>query len=217
MKIKGIIFDADGTLLDSMSVWNNLANSYLKKFGIIVNDNIQDILSPMTLKESSTYLKKQYNLPLSPINIEADLNNYISSFYKYEVKAKNGVIDFLHKLHKKNIKLVVVTSGNRENLESAFKRLNLLHYFNKIFICSELDTNKSAPYIYEVAINYMNLNINEVCVFEDALYAIKTAKKCGFTTIAVEDFFSNNKKEIEKLADLYISDFFNLEEKLNLI
>lgn len=219
MRLKGIIFDADGTLLDSMSAWNNLANDYLKKFNIIIDDDVSKKLTSMTLKESSLYLKQKYKLSAPSTKIENDIINNISNFYKYEVKAKKGVIDFLYKLYNANIKLVIVTSGNKELIVSAFRRLGILQYFDKIFSCSELKTNKTSPYIYEVATNYMNLNINEVCVFEDSLYAIKTAKECGFSTIAVEDFFSNKNdtEEIKKIADLYIYDFLNLEEKLKLI
>lgn len=209
--IKGVIFDADGTLLDSMHIWNDLGKRYLLSLGITPEDNLYEILFPMTLEESSIYLKNKYNINKSSAEIKKDILKIIDDFYYYEVQLKQGVIEYLKYLSKHNIQMVIATTSDRNQIEKAFERLNILKYFKSIFTCSELNTSKRESLIYLMAKEYLGFNSNEILVFEDVLYALKTAKKLGFITVGVEDEASNNnQKEIKNITDYYITDFINL-------
>lgn len=212
MMITGAIFDIDGTIIDSMKIWNNLGERYLLKLGIQPETNLSKILYPMTLNESSSYLKKHYFLTYSTDKIKQDLLEILNDFYYFEVPSKKGVNEFLTTLKKLNIPMVLSTSGNKNLSIAALKRLNLLKYFKTIFTCDELQTTKKEPHIFYKAAHYINSKPQHTLVFEDNLDAINTAKENGFITIAIEDE-SNiyNKKIIQTSGDYYLDDFNNNE------
>ena len=160
--IKGIIFDADGTLLDSMHIWQDLGKRYLKSLGLIPEDNLNEVLFPMTLEESSKYLKNKYSINKSSNEIKKDILKMIDDFYYYEVQLKNGVLSYLEYLYDNNIEMVIATTSDRSQIEKAFERLDILKYFKCIFTCSELKTSKREGLIYLKAKELLNYKTNEI-------------------------------------------------------
>ncbi len=211
--INGAIFDADGTLLDSMIIWRDAAMRYLKTLGVTAEDGLSDTLCTMTLEESSRYLRDKYVLLQTEQEIRAGIIRVVSDFYVYEVMEKPGVKEFLAALSEKGVAMTIATTGDRELLEAALKRLGMTQYFKKIFTCSELETTKKSPYIYETAAEYMKTPVKSTVVFEDALHAVKSAKEGGFNVVAVSDSDSTiYKDEIMKIADLYMDGFSDQEK-----
>ena len=213
MSIRGAIFDADGTLLDSMSIWRDAGARYLKTLGFTAEEGLGDILYPMTLEEGSAYLKDRYALPQTEREIRAGVVGVISGFYRHEVRGKPGVKEFLAALSEKGVLMTIATTGDRELLEAALERIGILPYFKKIFTCSELKTTKKSPYIYKAAAEYMKTPVKSTVVFEDALHAVKSAREAGFNVVAVSDTESAiYRDEITKIADLYMDGFSDLEK-----
>ena len=208
LQIKGAIFDADGTLLNSMHIWNELGQRYLNSLNIKPEENLSRILYFMSLEQSCSYLKEKYNLKFSVSEIQNGIINIIKDFYIHEVNLKKGVKNFLENLKLKNIPMVIATSGDRNLLLSALKRLNIKNYFNKIFTCSELNTTKHEAKIFLECSKFLKLEPEYIAVFEDALFALKTAKNSGFITFGIEDN-SNifQREEIIEISDFYIKTF----------
>ena len=102
--IRGAIFDLDGVLLDSMSVWNDLGVRYLKKRGIEPEDGLGQILFSMSMEQGADYLKEQYHLPDTPQEILNGIEQMIQDFYFYEVQPKEGAKELLQFLQKQNVK-----------------------------------------------------------------------------------------------------------------
>lgn len=206
--IKGIIFDADGTLLDSMHIWEELGERYLLSRGIKAEDNLGQILYPMTLEQSSRYLKDNYSIKDSPDKIIKDILNLLTDFYQKEVLLKEGVFSYLEKMKDKGVAMGIATSGDKELLTSALKRLNVYDYFSAITTCSEYDTSKRAPLIYLKTAEMLKTAPNETVVFEDVLYGIITAKDAGFIAVAVEDLSNMpDREQLKECADYCIEDF----------
>lgn len=206
--IKAMIFDADGTMLDSMHIWSELGERYLARIGIKAEKNLSEILYPMTLEESSAYLKKQYRLSDSEEKITEDSLKIIQGFYRYDVKAKPGLRSFLTQAKAKHIRMGIATSGDKTLLQAALQRLELSDFFPIIFTCSELKTSKREPDIYLKTADAMHVLPEQTAVFEDALHGICSAKQGGFFTVAVQDRFQQNDKEkILQTADCCIADF----------
>lgn len=206
--LKGAIFDADGTLLDSMSIWEQLGERYLATSGIAAKPELSAILAPLTLEESSRYLKAAYSLPDSVEQITAALTGLLRSFYRDEVALKPGVAEYLHRLREQQIPMIVASSGDKALLRAAFVRLQIDGYFPDILTCSELQTNKREPTIYRRAVQALGTAPQETAVFEDALYAIQSAQRVGLLTVAVAD--ASNRAEAVRLrqtADYFIQDF----------
>lgn len=203
--IKGAIFDVDGTLLDSMGIWENLAERYLLGKNIQPEEKLSQKLAAFSLEESAEYLKETYALPESPEIVKRDVMNVVADFYRYEVSLKPGARELLEKLKMQNISMCVATTGDKKLVRAAFKRLGIDTCFQNVFTCTELGTTKREPYIFEKAAESMGCRPEETVVFEDALHALESAASAGFVTAAVAE--RANERDAEKirvLADCYL-------------
>ena len=208
MNLKGAIFDADGTLLDSMHIWRELGARYLESLNITPEENLSQKLYPMTLEQSCKYLRTRYNLRDSEGDIQSGILGIIEGFYRDEVTLKDGVREFLSAMNDKNIPMVIATSGSRDLLSSALERNGIAEYFAEIFTCPELLTDKHKPDIFMTCAEFLGLNPENVGVFEDALFAIETAKRAGFITFGVKDNSNAHQWEIiREISDYTIESF----------
>ena len=208
MSINGAIFDADGTLLNSMHVWRNLGERYLISLGIIPEKGLSGKLWPLSYDEGCEYLMKNYDLKRSVSEIQRGISRMIDKFYAEEAELKPGVRDFLDELRRKNIPMVIATSGDRNLLSSALVRNDIADYFASVFTCSELNTDKRHAKIFTACAEFLKLKPENIAVFEDSLFAIEAAKSAGFITFGVEDASSiNDKERIIETANYYIYDW----------
>lgn len=210
--IKGVIFDVDGTLLNSMPIWENLGELYLKKLGIEAENGLGSILFAMSMEEAAAYLIERYDLSLGVTDVVEGLARQVEEFYAEKVPLKEGVRQYLQEFRERGIPMVIATSGDRKNAQAALKRLKVLSYFDGIFTCSEIGSGKSQPDIYLTAMLKMDTEPENTWVFEDALHAIQTAKRAGFKTVAVYDRANDkNLAQIWKTADIYLPEFTDFE------
>ena len=206
--IKGAIFDADGTLLNSMPIWENLGELYLKSLGIEAKKGLGDVLFTMSMEQGAEYMIKEYHLELTAQQVMDGVNKEIEEYYAKRVPLKEGVRAFLEGFREQHIPMVVATTGDRKNLEAALNRLKVRNLFEGILTCTELETDKNKPDIYLTAALQMDCDPEEVLVFEDAYHAIRTAKKAGFLTVAVYDRANDRKLgKIWNTADVYLPEF----------
>lgn len=213
--IKGIIFDADGTLLDSMWMWENLLEKFLEIKGIVTDENVLESVYAFSLIESCRYMKERYHLEETPEEIISEVLLLIKDFYDNDVLLKDGVAEFLEAADAAGIPMVIATSSDKSHIASAMKRLNVDKYFKDILTCAELKTNKREPEIYLRAAEVLGTKPSETAVFEDVLHGLTTAKNAGFKTVAVEDASSiHEKEELLAVSDLYIKDFRNLDVRV---
>ena len=195
---RGAVFDADGTLIDSMRMWHTLGMHYLQKFGIYEDESLNQKLFVMSFEQGCEYLSRHYDLNQTAEKIRSGIINMIREFYVHDVKLKEGVREFLDVLRRERIPMLIATSGDRELLTSALKRLEV----------SELETNKHEAKIYMACAEFMNLKPESIAVFEDVLYALNTAKNAGFITVGASDEESiRDRERIIELSDYYIEDF----------
>ena len=206
--IRGVIFDVDGVLLNSMPVWENLGELYLRHLGIEAEKGLGETLFAMSLEEGADYLIENYGLKQTPGEIIAGLNREVQDFYGRKVPLKEGVRGYLEEFRDRKIPMAIATSGDRANAEAALKRLKVLSYFRAVFTCSEIGSSKSHPDIYYAAALQLDTDPSDTWVFEDALHAIRTAKKAGFRTAGVYDRASGRDlAQIRDTADIYLPEF----------
>lgn len=203
--IKGAIFDVDGTILDSMGIWDEAGIRYLKSKGIESPSDLGDTLFAMTITEAADYLKEKFALKETTDVIEQGILDTVEDYYYEEAPLKSKVVEILEILKRENIPMVVASSSEKAHIEAAFQRLGILKYFQAIYTCQEVGEGKSSPLIFEKACEELGTDPKETYVFEDALHAIKTAKKAGFRTVGIYDRYSEkDQKEIQGTADTYI-------------
>ena len=207
MIIKGAIFDFDGTLFDSMSVWDTAGEDYLRGLGREPEPNLQKILKPMSLYQSACYIQKEYALSLSPEEIMDGVNKVVEDFYFHTAMPKPGVPEYLEQLRQQGVKLCIATATDRYQIEAALKRCGLDSYFEEIFTCTAVGHGKDEPHIYEAALKYLGTPKHETLVFEDALHAAQTAKAAGFPVAAVYDAHEPHQAALRSLADQYLEHF----------
>lgn len=190
-KMNYFIFDVDGTILDSMEVWNTLASRYVQSLGMIPQNNLDEIVSNMSLEQSATYLKKHYRINKSEEQIISEVLNLISDFYKYEVKLMPGFKDFISHYDSVN---VIGTSCDEELVKIALNRLGVLNNFEDIITCSKVNKSKDDPNFYLACAQVLKQRPEDIVVFEDADYCIDVARKIGFKVIKIKDWRDLNEK-----------------------
>ncbi len=207
MKIKGAIFDLDGTLLDSMKIWHSVGEDYILSLGILPKENLAETFKDMSLEQSAAYYQSVYGVEKSTEEIIAGINAVIKEFYLEKALLKEGVKEFLSALHRNNVKMCITTAIDKYLAEEALIRCGVKEYFNKIFTCNKVGYGKDEPIIYERALQYLGTGKENTVVFEDAIHAIRTAKKAGFMIAGVFDCSEENQEEVQRLSDYYIYDF----------
>ncbi len=205
--IKGAIFDLDGVLLDSISTWRNLGEIYLGRYGLTPKSDLNDILFSMSMEQGAEYLCKDYDLPLTAAEILEEIHTLLEDFYFNKVEAKPGSKDVLEFLKKRGVRMVAATSSPKIHVVKALERNELMPYLEKVFTTGEIGKSKHFPDIYLAAADFLKTSINETIVFEDSLYALKTAAEAGFITAGVYDKDGEtDQKSMEDRADIYLKD-----------
>lgn len=205
--IRGAIFDLDGTLLDSMSIWDTIGEDYLRSLGIEPRENLAETFKTFTLEESAEYYRTHYGVTLSIAEIVDGVNGMIEDFYRNTVPLKTGVAEFLAELSKDGVRMCIATVTDKYLVEAALTRLGVRQYFSEIFTTAEVGCGKSDPTIYRTALAYLGTDKRETLVFEDVLHALTTAKNDGFPVAAVYDKHEEKQEKIKEIADFYIADF----------
>ena len=212
--IKGVIFDIDGTLLDSMPLWNNLGERYLQKLGFTEEETegLSQRISTMPFAEGIHYIKKEYSLDITEERIREQLQEMIAGAYRDEIALKAGAKEYLQFLKERGIPCILATAGDASLATAALKRLKVWEEFQGLLLCEEFNTSKREAKIYQLAMERLSLSKpEEVLVCEDVLHAIKSAKQAGFQVCGILDEANREDWEkIQKIADFTIKDFYEL-------
>lgn len=210
MDKKYAIFDMDGTLIDSMAFWKNLATEYLNAKGVAeIPADILEQIKPMTMSESAELFKQEFGLTGDP---EAEMNAMMDAHYRNDIPLKPGVREYLENLHRQGVRMCVASATAEHLMESCLTRLGMREHFEFLLSCETVGSGKSSPLVYWEAARRLGAAPGEVAVYEDALYAVQTAKEAHFHVVGVFDPGSaGNWKTIEKIADEIIINWEDAE------
>ena len=212
MRLRGAIFDMDGTLLDSMQVWENAGEDYLRTLGCVPEEGVGELMKSMSLQQAALYCRERYALPLSVEEIMAGVNGRVEDFYRRQARLKPGAADFLDALSRRGVAMCLATATDLHLVEAALDRCGVRTYFSALFTCTQVGSGKDEPHIYRAALRHLGTGRTDTLVFEDALYAARTAKGDGFVTVGVADAYEKSEGELERLSDFFLRDFREVDQ-----
>ena len=206
---EAVIFDLDGSLVDSMWMWKAIDIEYLQGFGIEAPKDLQKEIGGRSFVETAIYFKERFSLPDSIEKIGDDWNRMAFDKYTHEVPLKDGVPNFLSLCEERDIKLGIASSNSTELIEQVLSSHGIRDKFLSIKSGTEVLKGKPAPDIYLLVAKELNVDPSKCLVFEDLVDGIKAARNAGMTVVAVSDDYSRHSDDIKKeLSDLYIEDYW---------
>ena len=206
--MKAYIFDLDGTLLDSMSVWTDVDIAFLKKRGIDVPEDYADNITSMSFHEAALYTIKRFNFSDDVNDLINEWTDLAKDAYSNTVMMKPNSKEYLCKLRESGAKIAVATSSMPMLYEAVLRNHDIYNWFDIICNTGDIGSGKSQPDIFLHISEQLGVSPDDCVVFEDILIAIKTAKSIGMTVYGVFDEASKSDwEEIKKIADGVIYDF----------
>ncbi len=204
MKIQGAIFDLDGTLTDSMYIWNEAPKALVRQFGGTPPDNLAEEIKEMGRREASEYMVQRFHLPCTPEQVMDGVNHLVTGEYRDRVPQKPGADRLLERLSSLEIPCGVATASESFQARDALVRLGLWRHFLFAFSCLQYGS-KSRPDLYLAAARSLGSTPEHTIVFEDALHAARTAKAAGFLVAGVYDPSAEGDQDaLRTLCDWYL-------------
>ncbi len=206
--IQACIFDMDGTLVDSLGIWEDIDVRFFHERNMEVPKDYDKIISHMSFMEMAVFTKETYHIQESVEEIASTWLSWSKEAYLNTIVAKPGARETLEYIKGKGIPMSLATTNKEELYLPCLKRNRLLSYFSYIENVNHLHTKKSEPKIYQTLAADMHVPIEKTIVFEDILMAINTAKKADFVVCGVYDKRNNpDKEKIQSIADYFIEDY----------
>ena len=216
MKIKGAIFDMDGTLINSLIVWKDIwaamADKYLDGKEDFPGYEIDKKLRTMTLREGMEMIHEEIGIGKDGYELWQFCTDLIEDFYRNRVEMKSGAMEFLKYLHDNNVKMCIASASALDMVEVAVTRCELGKYIPKLISSCDYGCGKDKPDVYLGALEYLGTTIDETWVFEDSLVALKTAKGIGMPVVGIYDAYNFGHEEMREISDYYIDDGEGLDK-----
>ena len=221
MKIKGAIFDMDGTIMDSLIfwdyLWQRIGERYMADASFRPDDEVNKKVRTMIFLDAMTYFKSYYRLSGETEELLRFTSNGICDFYRDVAKPKTGAKALLEHLKAQNIPICLASATAMSELRYALECHGFSQYFDVVLSCADIGVGKERPDIYLKALDLMNLSQNEVCVFEDSYVALETAKKAGFQTVGIFDQYNFEQERVRNASDIYLDEQTSLDRLIPLI
>lgn len=208
---KAVLFDLDGTLVDSMWMWKQIDIEFLGRFGYGCPEDLQTAIEGMSFSETAVYFKERFHIPMTLDEIKACWIRMSIDKYRFEVPLKPGALEFLKYCKKNGIRTGIATSNGRDMVDAVIESLKIGEYLDVVITACEVKAGKPEPDIYLEVARRLLAEPSECLVFEDIPAGITAGKRAGMTVIAVEDDYSKDMRpEKAAMSDGFIRDYFEL-------
>lgn len=212
-EIDAVIFDIDGTLMDSMWVWTRIDEIFLEKYNLMEPENFHEGMEGKSYSETAQYFLDIFpTLRHTRQELEEEWHQMAFDIYTNDVELKKGALEFIRELYANGIKLGIATSNSRVLAVETLRNNQVLEYFHTIWTSDEAKVGKPAPDVYLKAAESLKVHPKRCLVFEDVPKGIMAGKNAGMRVCAVEDVFSKHQEELKReLADYYIQDYDDIK------
>ena len=207
----GVIFDCDGTLIDSMEVWHGIDAMLAERSQVEFTREDQDYLTGATLEECAEYSHKKLGIGESPQHVWDMIHEEMRDYYENRATLKPGVMEFVKGLHEAGIPMSVASSTSADLLEAGMRSTGLDKYMRAVFSTDHVNKPKREPDIYHAARDAMGTDIGSTWGVEDAVYALRTLNDAGYRTLGIYDSdIAGTVDELNAEADRVITSFEEL-------
>lgn len=201
----GVIFDMDGTLIDSMGMWRDCGDLYLRANAIPKKEPFPLVRFGVEYNDLTLAFMKKYGIQKELKEVKKEFEALVAPFYYYTLELKPGVARLLQTLRENGVPMTVATATSAKLAVPCLTRLKIADYFQKILSTKDIRVNKTKPDIYLECARVMGTAVNRTAVFEDAIYAADTAKAAGFYVVGIYDeVFHDGFDELTEHTDLAI-------------
>jgi HAD superfamily hydrolase (TIGR01509 family) len=211
MEITGAIFDFDGTLFDSMPVWHGIRERFFARLGITMTMDDHSFFKGLYSSQALPLAIERFGLKMTYEEILSSFFDYIKELYLANSLPKNDIIEFLKRLKAKGVKIGIATASGEPAVIAALEKFGMLDYFPIIYSTYTVDVPKTESKVYDVVLAELGTDKETTWVFEDALYAAKTAKASGYKLVGIYDESEKNQEELKEIADIYIHNYAEIE------
>lgn len=212
-KISGAIFDCDGTLVDSMPMWYSVTDKHLLSYGIQPTKELRDRVEAISIPDMCVMLHDDFGVEKTPAEIEADLEDMVRYEYAHNVPINPGALEFVKSLNEAQIPCIIATSTNSKLVKEALPHFGLETSFIDVLTGAEVrqGRDKEYPDLYLEALERLGTSLEETWVFEDAQFAIRTARRAGFHVAAIYNNHDGRPKDyIQSWADIFSHYYENI-------
>lgn len=204
--IKGVIFDLDGTLVDSMWVWRKIDEDFILERNLpLTPEALMQSIAHLSFHETAEFFKSSFQLLDTVEEIKTRWNEAAKREYRTNVMLKEGAREILQKFQDSGVKIALATSSSREILEACLEAQDITRFFDVVVTTDMAGKTKSEPDVYLLAAGLLGLPPESIAVFEDIPQAMFGARKAGMKVFGVHDAFSeHHHEEIMRNCHVYI-------------
>ena len=220
MNIKGAIFDMDGTLVDSLMLWDILWSEFGKRY---FNDSTyrpakdaDKAVRTMHFKDATAFLHSKYGIGSSADELYKLSNEIFIDFYKNKVTVKPGVYELLDYLYDNGVKMCIASASEVSLIKLAIEHCKLDKYFDEIISCADIGKGKDVPDVFLMSLDHLKTSLEDTWVFEDSYVALTTAKNANFKTVGVFDKYGYNQDIMKENSTIYVGESEDMTKLISL-
>ena len=206
-----LLFDLDGTLIDSSGIWLQIDLDFTARRGLPHTQEYHDFVAHATAPTAAQFTKDYYNLSESVEEIMREWSEQALHEYTCNIPAKPHVQAYLEQCRLKGERMAIVTSSEPRLCRASLKKNGLEHYFERLLFAQEIGIEKQNPALFQRVAQMLNVPCAACLVYEDSPLACRGAKDAGMMVVGVYDaLFSAAETAMRALCDRYILDFGEL-------
>lgn len=210
----GIVFDCDGTLVDSMHAWRDVEDELARRAGFALTKEDTDLLTTLTIPEAGTFLHEKFGLGTDGAHVVRMIDELMLEFYRTKAQGRPGALEFVQSLAEQGVAMSVASSSPQEYLQAGLAHAGFMPYLQAVVSVNDVGKSKREPAVYHHARDLMGTPLESTWGFEDAAYALRTLRAAGYRTVGVYDCdLSGTYEDLQATADVTVRTFEDLPAK----